>query len=182
MGIHTTYKFRHFKGDNLVWASGLGELDGSIRRGNRALAEVIAAQPWQDNELVNEGEQAMLDVFFRGATAPSGFFFRLFDDVPTETDGIGDLTGEVSGTGYAAVAVSRDGTDWPSLALDSGDFQASSATKTFEATGTWTDATHLILATSSDGSGKLIAWAPLSTTRTLVSGDSLDVSMAIKLT
>ena len=73
-------------------------------------------------------------------------------------------------------------TDWTDPALDSGDMQTVTPTKTFTATGTWTAATQLVLATVGTGTaGLFIAWAALSATRTLVNGDTLDVTLAVKL-
>lgn len=177
----TNYRFRQYRGDRLIWANGVGELDGSIRRGTPAEAEVIAAQDWLPNGLADEGEQSILDVYFRGGTAPSGFYLRLYDDTPAEDDTLETLTGEVTGSGYSAIAVARNSTDFPTLALDSGDYKVTSATKTFTATGTWSDATQLVLATTSNDTGLLIAYVALSTTRTLVNGDSLAVDLSVKL-
>lgn len=123
----------------------------------------------------------MLDVFFRNGTAP-GFHFALYNDTPVDTDTLATLVNEVSGGGYARIAVARNTTDFPTLALDAGDFQVSSVTKTFNATGTWTAATILALVEPLTGTaGDFYAWASLSATRNLVNGDSLDASMDIKL-
>ena len=184
MSIHTTYKFRHFRpgdgGRDLLWASGLGEIE-PVREGSPAFNAFVADQPWSDNALVDEGEQSILATYFQGAAGPAGFFFRLYNDTPVDTDTLADLLNEVAGTGYAPIAVARSTGDFPTLALDAGDYMVTSATKQFAATGAWTDATVLALATSSDNSGLLIAWVALSATRTLQAGDTLDVSMAVKL-
>lgn len=91
------------------------------------------------------------------------------------------LTGEVTGTGYAAVDFVRD-TDWTEPTLDAGDMRTASTVKTFTAGGAWTAATYQILATVSSGTaGLLIIYAALAATRTLANGDTLDVSHTVKL-
>ncbi len=134
------------------------------------------------NSLADEGEYMFLDVTLRNGTAPSGFFLRLFNDTPAETDTIGSLTGEPSGNGYAAQTVERSTTGWPTLALDSGDYQATSSTETFSATGAgWGPVTYCVVATSTDSSGKLVSYVALSQTRTLAAGESLQVTYKLKL-
>jgi hypothetical protein len=139
----------------------------------------------QVNFLADEGEYAMLDVFLRAGTAPSGYFIRLCNDTPVETDTLADITGEPPGTyNYAAQAVARDATaaGWPTLALDSGDHMATSKTVTFTATGgVIGPVTYAFLATTSNNTGKHIASVALSTSRTLADGESLQVTMKVKL-
>lgn len=134
------------------------------------------------NNLADEGEEAMLDVFFRNGTSYATFYIRLFNDTPVDTDGLSDLINEASGNGYAAQSLSRNDTDFPTLALDSGDFQVESLEQTFSASGgSWGPVTYAVLATSSDNSGKLIAYVALASSRTLQDGDSLKVTFKIKL-
>ena len=157
--IHPTeWRFRHRRGDLVLWES-----------------------PWVENALADEGEQNILEVYFEGAAGPSGFHLGLVNDTPVETDGLADLTGEPSTGGYARQAIARNGTDWTGAA-DAGDWQETSKTVTFTASGGQIGpVTYAILATTSDNSGLLVAYVALSTTRTLVDGDSLDASMRVKL-
>ena len=130
------------------------------------------------NNLADEGEELFLDVALRGATAPTNFYLRLFNDTPTETDTLGSLTGEPTDHGYASCTVEANTTGWPTLALDSGDFQATSSTETFTASGgSWGPVTYCVLATST----KLVSYVVLSTPRTLASGESLQVTYKVKL-
>ncbi len=134
------------------------------------------------NALADEGEQLFLDVALRGATAPANTYLRLYNDTPAETDTLATLTGEPSGNGYSAQALTSNDTGWPTLALDSGDYMATSAAKTFTASGgTIGPVTYLALATTSDNTGKLISYAALSATRTLTAGDSLQVTYRLKM-
>lgn len=187
----TQYKFRHYSPDEtgrqyLIWASDIGEFQESDRiyRGSAKELEVIREQLWIPNALMDGGENAILDVFFRAGTAPT-FYFGLYNDTPIDTDTPATLAGEVTGTGYARISVARNTTDWPSLALDSGDYKVTSATKTFTAAGSsWSQATSLVLVSSGPAGGTTTgvayAWAALSQTRQLGDGDSLDVTMGLK--
>lgn len=188
--IHSAYKFQHCgrhpeSGERAVlWQSGIGDLvqqEIYIPADSERAAELLRSVPFELNFLADEGEQSILDTYFRAATAPTGFYFRLFNDTPIETDTLADLTGEVTGTGYAAIAVARNNTDFPTLALVGGDYKITTATKTFTATGTWTAATYAVLATSSDNSGKLIAARALGATRTLVASDTLALTYSLTL-
>ena len=184
----TRYKFRHYRPDGdgvsrLIWASdgpGRSEsLDGSIVKGSVEDLEVIGSQLWTPNALANEGEVDILDVYFDDQAVRTTLYFRLYNDTPAETDTMGTLSGEVSGTGYLGIAVAR-GTDWGAPAHDTG---TTSTTKTFTGgAGGWSAATQLVLSTDQSGStGLFIAWAPLSATRTLAENDTLDVSMTVSM-
>ena len=139
----------------------------------------------QDNALADEGEEDMLDVYFRNATAPTTFYVRLYNDTPAETDGLGDLVNEASGNGYSAQELERTSTGFPTLALDSGDYQLTSKTVTFTASGGAIPAsgsvTYAVLATTSNDTGKLVAYVALSQSRSLADGESLQVTLNIKL-
>ena len=139
---------------------------------------------WEtSNALADEGESGFLDCTLRATNCPTTYYLRLYNDTPVETDTLADLTGEPAGTyGYAAQAITRDATGWPTLALDSGDFMATSAVKTFTASGgSWGPVTYAVLATTSNNTGKLYSYTALSTSRTLASGESLQVTYRIKL-
>lgn len=188
----TQYKFRHYRRHPehgkpcLIWASdGPGRSEeialGEIVKGSRQDLEVVRSQLWTPNALVDEGEADILDVYFDDVAVRTTLYFGLFNDGGIlDTDTLATLTNEVSGAGYARIAVAR-GTDWSNPALDAGDMQTTSTTKTFSATGTWTAASELVLATSADNTGLFIAWAALSATRNLVNGDTLDVTLSVKL-
>lgn len=143
--------------------------------------EVIWEQDWTENALADEGEQDILEVYFEGASGPAGFHYGLVNDTPVETDGLGDLSGEPSTNGYARQAVARNGTDFTGAA-DAGDWKVTTKTVTFTADGgVIGPVTYAILATTSDNSGLLVSYVALSAERTLQDGDSLEATMAIKL-
>lgn len=175
----TEWKFKHERAGELIWASGLGEL--AIPVGSDEYFEALGDQLWTPNALADEGEEIMLDVFFRGASLPASHYVGLVAGSPAETTTLATMT-EVSGTGYARIALAKNSTDWPTLALDTGDFQAVSLGKVFTASGTWTGATNSFLTGAASGtSGDFIAYAPLGATRTLISSDTLTVTTRVKL-
>lgn len=61
------------------------------------------------------------------------------------------------------------------------DYIATSAVATFSASGNWTAVTYVVQSTTSDDSGLLISFAPLSQTRTLQTGESLQITYRVKL-
>lgn len=144
---------------------------------------------WESkNSLADEGEQFFLDVFLRAATGPTQFYIGLTDS--TSTCSITDTStltsaaalGEPSTNGYARQLVERSATGWPTLALDSGDYQATSSTETFSASGgSWGPVYCAFLGTTTDGTGKLISYTALSTGRTLADGESLQITYRVKL-
>lgn len=144
--------------------------------------EVLWDQDWTPNALSDAGESAMLDVYFRGATAPTNFYIGLVNDTPVDTDTLATLTGEPAGSGYARALVERSNTGFPTLELDGGDYRVVSSTETFTAAGgSIGPVTYAFLATSTDNTGILVVYNALSQSRTLADGDSLDVTFRIKL-
>jgi len=78
---------------------------------------------------------------------------------------------EVTGTGYARVKVRADSTDWVA-ALIGGFWQGTSKTLAFSATGTWSIARSLFLATTQNNDGKIIDVRDLASEFTLTTGQS----------
>src|SRR5580765_5333976 len=140
--LGTISQFKHFRRGKLLWES-----------------------DWNHNYLADGGEQSMLDVYFRAATAPSLYITLL-----------------TAGTGYARIILNRNNTDFPTLALDVGDYKVTSVAKTFTAGGTWSACTHMGIVTSASGTtGALIAVNALGATRTLINTDTLAITFATKL-
>jgi hypothetical protein len=134
-------------------------------------------------ELHTEGLQFLLEVALtEQQTTPANFYIGLATDASlAEGASLSSLT-EVSGTGYARQAVASDNVDITSATAGTDDRKATTKTVTFTAAGNWTGANTAFLCTVTSGtSGKLIASAPLSTTRTLTNGDSLTCAIAVQL-
>jgi hypothetical protein len=155
---------------------GIWEFTHYDRFGNVKWNQVV------QNELADEGEQLMLDVFLRGA-AQAGFDLGMANDTPVDTDTMLTLVGEPVGNGYARQALARNSTDWPVLALDAGDYQAISKLVTFTAVGGSIGPVNIMFLTDalSGTACKFIAWAALSEARTLTDGESVGCKMKIKL-
>lgn len=140
---------------------------------------------WEDrkrNSLFDEGERAMLLQFFRAEEAPTVFYLRLAYDTLVETDSLIDVRNEPSGNGYSAATLERSAIGFPTLALNSGDYQLTSKTFSFTASGGNIGPVNVAyLATSSDNSGKLILANALSMSRTILDGDTLEATISIKL-
>lgn len=133
------------------------------------------------NALANEGEQSVLDTYFRGATPPAGFYLRLYNTTPALGSTLSTLSASEPATanGYnpANQGLARNSTDWPSLSLVSSHYEVTSKTITVTASGgTIGPVTYAAIATSSDNTGKLVSYAALSATRTLNAGDSLQMT------
>jgi len=140
---------------------------------------------WQEtieNALADEGEALALATFLQSA-ALTEFYLGLSDDTPDDTYALADLVGEPPGTyGYARQLIERSNVGWPSIALDAGDFMATSKLVTFTAVGgTIGPVTIMFLTDVATGTaGNFIAWAALSAARTLEADESLGCKMKIK--
>lgn len=139
------------------------------------------------NALSNEGEYLIQDVMFRGNTAPVGYYLRLYNTTPGLTSTLTTLAASEPATanGYnpANQGITKDATGWPLVPqLVTSHYEITSKTVTITASGgTIGPVTYAALATSSDNTGKLVAYAALSATRTLQIGDSLAMTYKIRL-
>ncbi len=142
---------------------------------------------WEEfgpNGLADEGEEAMLEAFFRANATydPAEFYVRLCNDTLVETDILGTVLNEPSGSGYAPQLLERSTIGFPTKELSEGDYRLVSKEVTFAASGgDIGPVTTAYLATTSDNTGKLIAFRSLSLTRTVLDGDEMVVQMRIKL-
>ena len=99
-----------------------------------------------ENALADEGEENLLESYFRAENEPTTFYLALFNDTPEETDTLALLTGEPSTFGYERQEITRDSTGWSTLALDSGDYMITSAQVIFQAIGGgWGPVTYAVL-------------------------------------
>jgi hypothetical protein len=187
----TSYQFAHHRtvdGERcLIWGNGIGEL--LIPVNSIEYAEALGDRGWQNNALVNEGEDELLNTYFRGLAKKTTLYGRLYGAgtiVETSTLAAPVATELAATNGYAPAtqcAWTVGNTDFGAPADVSGSQTTTSTTKTFTATGgAWAPAVQLILSDAATGtSGKLIAWVALSATRTLAATDTLDVSVAVGL-
>ena len=145
---------------------------------------------WSENQranaLANEGEYSILDTYFRGAIAPTGYYLRLYNATPGLTSTLLTLSASEPATanGYnpATQGLAKNTTDWPTLSLVFSHYEVTSKTITITASGgTIGPVTYAAVTTTSDNTGKLVAYAPLSATRTLNAGDSLQMTYKVRL-
>ena len=132
-------------------------------------------------EVHTEGLQFILETAFSEVqSVPANFFIGLCTDASlAETASLGDQT-ELSGNDYARQEVPSSAAGFTSASTGTNDRKLTTSTETFTASGgAWSGAVTAFLATTVNDTGKLIASAPLSATRTLQDGDSLQVSFVI---
>lgn len=123
-------------------------------------------------------ENLVLTWLFTGdsATRPTAWYVGLFTAAPSDTGG----GTEVSGSGYARVAtgtISVTGTATTATNSAAIEFAAASG-------GNWGTITHAAVFDASSA-GNMLAWAPLTTSRTINDGDVFRIpasSLTITLT
>jgi hypothetical protein len=148
--------------------------------------ETLWLGEWEHNALHDEGEQSMLNVYFREQTNPSKYLMlHNGADVTALADTVtlaGLTESETTGTdGYSRIQVLA--ADWGAPALDAGDYMTTAAEKTFgpnTGAGQW-DVTHVCLATVATGtSGLLISSIPLSAEQSVVTDVAFKFTMRAK--
>jgi hypothetical protein len=141
---------------------------------------------WQQvkhNDLTNAGQRNILNTYLCNIEEPSSFYIRLCRNFIGKTDTIASIAGEPSGNGYTPQEVERSIVGFPEIELVGADYRRVSKTVTFVASGgNIGPVNYMILTTSSDASGILIAGLGLENERTILDGiDSLEVSFKVKL-
>lgn len=141
-------------------------------------------EDWQRNALLDEGEQSVLEVYFREQANPTKFL-ALLTAAPGETATMATMT-EVFApplNGYARQAYTAGGGDWGATALNAGDYQTTASQKTFgpASSSAWTALTNVAIVTTSTGTaGKLILTIALSDTTTISIGQSFLYTTTVK--
>jgi len=136
-------------------------------------------------EVHEEGLQFILEAAFsEEQTPPANFYIGLCTDASLAEDAVmTDLTEIAAADGYAREAVLSTDAGFTSAATPADDdWKVTTASVQFEATNTWSGAKTVFMTTAITGTaGKLICSAPLSETRTLGNGDTLDITLQIRL-
>ena len=142
---------------------------------------------WEDegpNAISQQGEEALLETFFRGDSSydPTEFYVRLCNSTPTVTTSLATVTAEASGNGYAPQVVERSSVGFPTKEIDLGAYRLTSKTVSFTASGgSIGPVTTAYLATTSDNLGKFIAFRALSIARTVLDTDTMTIQFRIKI-
>jgi len=135
------------------------------------------------NALTNQGENSMLNTYFRGTSAPTTFYFRLCNDSLDVGDSLTTIVGEPSGNGYAAQAIERSAVGWPTIALHESAWRIISKEVTITAAGGDIGPVSTgYLATTLNNTGILIAFVNFDVPRTILDGSSLVAKYQVKLT
>jgi len=142
---------------------------------------------WEDegpNAVSQQGEEALLETFFRGDATydPTEFYVRLCNSTPDVTTTLSTVVSEASGNGYAAQVVEKSTVGFPTKELDLGAYRIVSKTVSFAAVGgSIGPVTTAYLATTSDNTGRFIAFRALSLTRTILNSDTMTIQFRIKI-
>jgi hypothetical protein len=162
-GVHTTWRLRQRRGGRIVWFEA------------------------RDNIWHDDGEEMLLGMAFTEAIAvPANFYLGLDDRVTlAEADNIATANAAepAFANGYARQAVPTTTVGFTAV-QDTGDWQVTTTTETFTASGgNWGTVRNLFMTDKNVAvTGKyLLASVALSTQRTINDGDSLDASMVIKV-
>lgn len=145
--------------------------------------EVIWSQSNIYNQLHSEGEALLLSCCFNntGTLPPNAYYFGL-DNRGTINAGdtLEDIFGEPSSNGYNRQA--RPSNGGFTIELVNGMYRASSSIMTFSASGgAWGPVKNIFMTNAAGSSGTLISSAALSQEVSLISGDSVNLRMALSL-
>lgn len=137
------------------------------------------------NSLVQEGEEAVLETFFRDDAGyePTEFYVRLCNSTPSIISTLGTIVNEASTGDYSAQLLERSDVGFPTKDITGGgNYRLTSKVISFTADGgSIGPVTNAYLATTSDNMGKLIAFRALSMTRTILDGDTMTIQIKIDL-
>lgn len=142
---------------------------------------------WEDsgkNSLAEEGQEAILETFFRNGTSyiPTQFYIRLCNQTLLITSTLSSVATEPIGNGYSAYLIPRSIVGLPTKALVSGSWSLTSLQASWTAAGDQIGpVSTAYLATTSDNTGSLIAFRALSQTRTILVGDTMTLYFGVAL-
>ena len=162
MGKHKFYEgiwhFKHVRNGKILWEKDI------------------------QNALVDEGEKNMLNTYFRSTNAPTTFYLRLCYDTISVTDSLSDVQNEPSGNGYLPLEIERSAVGFPTIELNEGDYRVTSKEVSWVASGGEIGPVNCAyLATTSNNTGKLIAFVSLAMERTVLDGDTMYAQFRVKL-
>jgi hypothetical protein len=139
------------------------------------------------NILVDEGEKAMVDVFFRKKDSVyfSGdyFYIGLYKGTISETTTLATIPNEPAvANGYSRLAIERSSVGFPTIEQDEdGHWRVVSKELTYTASGGDIGPVNgVFLCTSSDNTGVLIGAVAASTERTIEAGDDSKISLKFR--
>ncbi len=146
----------------------------------------IIYQEQTKNILVDEGEKAIGEVFFRDKAAiyiPSDtFYIGLYRGSVSESTTLSTIPNEPSGNGYGRESIERSAVGWPTVELHEGDWRWVSKQVSITASGgSIGPVSGAFLGTSLDNAGLLIGAVAMAVERTVIAGDTIAFQMRAKL-
>jgi len=147
---------------------------------------------WEEkhpNILVDQGEKALLDVFFRGKdnlyfsdTVNPKFYIGLYKGTVSESTILATIPNEPSGNGYSRLACERSDVRWPTIEKNEGDYRVVSKELSLTASGGSIGPINgAFIGTSLDNSGSLIGAVAMVIERTVLVGDTIIFQLRTKL-
>lgn len=138
------------------------------------------------NILVDQGEKAIVDTFFRANAATyfgvTDFYIGLYNGVISETTILATIPSEPSSNGYVRQKLERSVVGFPILEQDEGDWRVVSKEIALTASGGNIGPVNgAFLSTSLNNTGSLIGAIAMGTEQTIVENDSIIFQMRIKL-
>jgi len=153
------------------------------RRNGQVIWEVVDKK----NILVDSGEKAIVDTFFRNNASNyfgmTDFWVGMFNGTIAETSVLTTVPNEPTVQyGYARVKVERSTVGWPTIEKHEGDWRVVSKEISITASGGDIGAVNgAFLCTSSDNTGTLIGSLSFGTEQTIVDGDTMQFTMKAKV-
>lgn len=153
------------------------------KRQGRVVWEILD----KPNTLVDSGERAIIDTFFRNNAGNyfgmTDFWIGLYNGTVSETTVLATIPSEPSiAYGYTRGKIERSSVGWPTIEKHEGDWRVVSKTLSITASGGDIGPVNgAFLCTSSDNTGTLIGVLSFGVERTIIAGDSFDIVMKAKL-
>lgn len=146
----------------------------------------IISEEETKNILVDEGEKAIVDTFFRKNASSyfsaDKFYIGLYKGTVSESTVLSTIPNEPSGNGYSRIECERSNVGWPTLEQDEGDWQVISKELSLTAVGGNIGPVNgAFLGTSLDDFGVLIGAIAMKIERTIVAGDTIIFQLTVKL-
>jgi hypothetical protein len=144
--------------------------------------DVLAEDPdWIENSLADEGEQAVLNVFYLEQTNLSKYL-ALLSAAPSDTTTMATMTESATpgSGGYARPQILA--ADWGAPALNGGDYQTTAAEKTFgpnSSGSAWTLAAVALVSAATGTSGKFLNYLA-TTIGSVPNGTSYKYTLSVK--
>lgn len=130
------------------------------------------------NALAYTGQQKILNCFFKATGCPTAnaLYVGLATATPVQTTTLATVTELAVGSGYARAQVNT----WTVSANASSNNTAQTPQLSWTASGTWTAVTSMFVSDQASGTaGTLLSYAAFSASRSLVSGDVLNVTYTL---